>query len=69
MRHLHDALPATRRGGHVEDAAALLPVLEGELQGGDTVLVKGSWGMRMGRIVAALLARGQAPRPVGACGE
>jgi UDP-N-acetylmuramoyl-tripeptide--D-alanyl-D-alanine ligase len=69
MHHLHDALPAARRGGHVEDAAALLPVLEGELQGGDTVLVKGSWGMRMGRIVAALLARGQAPRPVGACGE
>jgi UDP-N-acetylmuramoyl-tripeptide--D-alanyl-D-alanine ligase len=69
MRHLHDALPAPRRGEHVEDAAALLPVLEGELRGGDTVLVKGSLGMRMGRIVAALLAHGQAPRPVGARGE
>jgi UDP-N-acetylmuramoyl-tripeptide--D-alanyl-D-alanine ligase len=69
MRHLHDALPATRRGEHVEDAAALLPVLDGELRGGDTVLVKGSLGMRMGRIVEALLARGQVERPVSARGE
>jgi UDP-N-acetylmuramoyl-tripeptide--D-alanyl-D-alanine ligase len=69
MLHLHDALPAARRGAHVADAAALLPILEGELRGGDTLLIKGSLGMRMGRLVAALLARGQAPRPVGACGE
>jgi UDP-N-acetylmuramoyl-tripeptide--D-alanyl-D-alanine ligase len=69
MRHLHDALPAPRRGQHVEDAAALLPVLDGELRGSDTVLIKGSLGMRMGRIVEALLARGQIERPVGARGE
>jgi UDP-N-acetylmuramoyl-tripeptide--D-alanyl-D-alanine ligase len=69
MRHLHDALPAARRGQHVEDAAALLPVLDGELRGSDTVLIKGSLGMRMGRIVEALLARGQIERPVGARGE
>jgi UDP-N-acetylmuramoyl-tripeptide--D-alanyl-D-alanine ligase len=69
MRHLHDALPAARRGRHVGDAAALLPILEGELRGGDTLLIKGSLGMRMGRIVEALLARGQVGRPVGARGE
>ena len=69
MRHLHEALPAARRGEHVEDAAALLPVLDGELRGGDTLLIKGSLGMRMGRIVEALLARGQVERPVGARGK
>ena len=69
MRHLHDALPAARRAGHVADGAALLPILEGELRGGDTLLIKGSLGMRMGRIVEALLARGQAGRPVGAQGN
>ena len=67
--HLHDALPAARRAGHVADGAALLPILEGELRGGDTLLIKGSLGMRMGRIVEALLARGQAERPVGAQGN
>ena len=69
MRHLHDALPAARRAGHVADGAALLPILEDELRGGDTLLIKGSLGMRMGRIVEALMARGQAGRPVGAQGN
>ena len=63
MRHLHDALPSARRGAHVDDAAALLPVIEAELRPGDTLLVKGSLGMRMGRIVEALLTRpSRAPR-------
>jgi UDP-N-acetylmuramoyl-tripeptide--D-alanyl-D-alanine ligase len=69
MRHLHDALPAARRGEHVDDAATLLPVLDGELRDGDTLLIKGSLGMRMGRIVEALLARGQVERPVSVRGE
>jgi UDP-N-acetylmuramoyl-tripeptide--D-alanyl-D-alanine ligase len=69
MRHLHDALPAARRGAHVDDAAALLPILDGELRRGDTLLIKGSLGMRMGRIVEALLARGQPERRVGARGR
>jgi UDP-N-acetylmuramoyl-tripeptide--D-alanyl-D-alanine ligase len=69
MRHLHDALPATRRGEHVEDAAALLPILDDELRGGDTLLIKGSLGMRMRRIVEALLARGQVDPPVSVRGE
>jgi UDP-N-acetylmuramoyl-tripeptide--D-alanyl-D-alanine ligase len=69
MRHLHDALPAARRGEHVEDAAALVPILDRELRRGDTLLIKGSLGMRMGRIVEAMLARGQAAPRVGAAGR
>ena len=69
MRHLHDALPPERRGRHVDDAAALVPVLQAELRPGDTLLVKGSLGMRMGLIVDALLA-GRAPeRRVRAVGR
>ena len=64
MRHLHDALPSARRGVHVDDAAELLPVIEAELRPGDTLLVKGSLGMRMGRIVEALLTRAEPTRRV-----
>lgn len=56
MRHLHDALPAARRGPHVGSAAELVPILSAELRAGDTLLVKGSLGIAMGRIVDALLA-------------
>jgi UDP-N-acetylmuramoyl-tripeptide--D-alanyl-D-alanine ligase len=56
MRHLHAALPAARRGAHVERAEQLLPLLEAELRPGDTLLVKGSLGSGMGRLVAGLLA-------------
>jgi UDP-N-acetylmuramoyl-tripeptide--D-alanyl-D-alanine ligase len=66
MRHLHETLPSARRGVHVDDAAKLLPVIEAELRPGDTLLVKGSLGMRMGRIVEALLTRAEpAPRVAG----
>jgi UDP-N-acetylmuramoyl-tripeptide--D-alanyl-D-alanine ligase len=58
MRHLHDALPAGRRGAHAESARALLPILEAELKDGDTLLVKGSLGSAMGQIVDALADAG-----------
>jgi UDP-N-acetylmuramoyl-tripeptide--D-alanyl-D-alanine ligase len=61
MRHLHEALPPERRGRHVTDAAALVPVLQGELRPGDTLLVKGSLGMGMKRVVEALLAATREP--------
>jgi UDP-N-acetylmuramoyl-tripeptide--D-alanyl-D-alanine ligase len=64
MRHLHDALPPERRGRHVDDAVELLPVIEAELRPGDTLLVKGSLGMRTGRIVEALLTRAEPARRV-----
>jgi UDP-N-acetylmuramoyl-tripeptide--D-alanyl-D-alanine ligase len=56
MRHLHETLPAARRGVHVDSAHELLPLLEAELKPGDTLLVKGSLGIGMGRLVTALLA-------------
>jgi UDP-N-acetylmuramoyl-tripeptide--D-alanyl-D-alanine ligase len=64
MRHLHDALPSARRGTHAGDALELLPVIEAELRPGDTLLVKGSLGMRTGRIVEALLARAEPARRI-----
>jgi UDP-N-acetylmuramoyl-tripeptide--D-alanyl-D-alanine ligase len=69
MGHLHEALPPERRGGHVADAGELVPVLQAELRPGDTLLVKGSLGMRMGRIVDALLAERAPARRVGARGR
>ncbi len=38
----------------VEDALAAVPILEETVQAGDVILIKGSLGMRMDRIVAAL---------------
>jgi UDP-N-acetylmuramoyl-tripeptide--D-alanyl-D-alanine ligase len=58
MARLHDALPAARRGAHAVDAAALAPVILDAVRPGDVVLVKGSLGSRMARVVAALTGSG-----------
>jgi UDP-N-acetylmuramoyl-tripeptide--D-alanyl-D-alanine ligase len=55
MRRLHDALPANRRGAHTTASDALLPLVREALRAGDVVVVKGSLGSRMGRIVDSLL--------------
>lgn len=54
MRHLHDALPPAMQGGHAADSLALAPLVAARLQPGDVVMVKGSAGSRMDRIVKAL---------------
>ncbi len=54
MRHLWQALPASRRGFYAEDSAALEPQVVAALSAGDVVMVKGSLGSRMGPIVKAL---------------
>jgi UDP-N-acetylmuramoyl-tripeptide--D-alanyl-D-alanine ligase len=54
MRHLHDALPADRRGGHAADAAGAAVLVAKALKPGDVVMVKGSAGSVMGRVIKAL---------------
>ena len=56
MRRLHDLLPDRIRGVHADDSAALAPIVAAALRPGDAVLVKGSLGSRMNRIVQALSA-------------
>lgn len=56
MKSLWDALPATQRGVYAENADALAPQLKDALRAGDVLLVKGSNGSRMFRVVEALKA-------------
>jgi UDP-N-acetylmuramoyl-tripeptide--D-alanyl-D-alanine ligase len=54
MRSLHDALPQALRGAHAADAEGLAVLLKDAVKGGDVIMVKGSAGSRMGRVVQAL---------------
>ena len=54
MAALMEALPPSMRGGYAETADALIPVIAGSLRAGDIVLVKGSNGSKMSRVVSAL---------------
>jgi UDP-N-acetylmuramoyl-tripeptide--D-alanyl-D-alanine ligase len=54
MRLVYDAVPARLRGAWAADSMALAPEVAADLRAGDAVLVKGSLGSRMARIVAAL---------------
>jgi UDP-N-acetylmuramoyl-tripeptide--D-alanyl-D-alanine ligase len=56
MSALMEALPPSRRGGYAENSEALIPVIAGALRPGDVVLVKGSNGSKMSKVVAALTA-------------
>ncbi len=57
MRALWDILPASRRGAHAENSAALAPLVVAALRDGDVVLVKGSNGSKLSVIIDALKAR------------
>ncbi|MDO1559747.1 UDP-N-acetylmuramoyl-tripeptide--D-alanyl-D-alanine ligase [Brevundimonas sp. 2R-24] len=54
MRHLHEALPESRRGGWAETAAELAPLATAAVRAGDLVMVKGSNGSKASLIAAAL---------------
>lgn len=54
MLSLHEALPSALRGLHAASADALAPLLAEALKSGDVVMIKGSAGSRMGRVVQAL---------------
>jgi UDP-N-acetylmuramoyl-tripeptide--D-alanyl-D-alanine ligase len=57
MLALHDALPATLRGGYAETAADLEPMVAGGIERGDVIMVKGSNASRMWRLVDSLKAK------------
>jgi UDP-N-acetylmuramoyl-tripeptide--D-alanyl-D-alanine ligase len=57
MLALWDRLPASRRGGYATNSADLSKALLASLNAGDTVLVKGSNGMKLSVIIEALKAR------------
>jgi UDP-N-acetylmuramoyl-tripeptide--D-alanyl-D-alanine ligase len=57
MRALWEALPSERQGGYAETSALLEPRVLAAIRPGDTVMVKGSLGSRMGPIVKALERR------------
>jgi UDP-N-acetylmuramoyl-tripeptide--D-alanyl-D-alanine ligase len=54
MRRLFDAVPLAIQGVHAETSADLAPDVVSALRPGDVILVKGSLGSRMAKIIAAL---------------
>ncbi len=57
MKHLWNALPREKRGGYAPDSEALAEAVLSGVRPGDAVMVKGSNGSRMARVVSALKAR------------
>ncbi|MGE5540339.1 MAG: UDP-N-acetylmuramoylalanyl-D-glutamyl-2,6-diaminopimelate--D-alanyl-D-alanine ligase [Gemmatimonas sp.] len=55
MHALHRALPKTMQGSRAQGADDLIDAVRALVRAGDVIVVKGSHGMRMDRIVTALL--------------
>lgn len=68
MRNLFDAVPETLRGGHAADSAALAPIVAAAIARGDAILVKGSLGSGMKRVIAAIESAARQPSLVSAGG-
>lgn len=58
MAHLHDTLPSSRRGAHAADSTAVAAPLIAAVRAGDVVMIKGSAGSKMGRVIDALSGKG-----------
>jgi UDP-N-acetylmuramoyl-tripeptide--D-alanyl-D-alanine ligase len=57
MRNLWEALPSERRGGYADAAAALESDILAAVRPGDAIMIKGSFGAKMGPLVKALEQR------------
>ena len=66
MHALWEALPSERRGGYAETSALLEPQVLPGIRSGDAVMVKGSFGSRMGPIVKAIERRYSRREPAAA---
>jgi UDP-N-acetylmuramoyl-tripeptide--D-alanyl-D-alanine ligase len=66
MRNLFDAVPDAMRGFHAANAAALAPVVAKALKRGDAVLVKGSLGSAMKRVIEAVDTAAARPSTISA---
>jgi UDP-N-acetylmuramoyl-tripeptide--D-alanyl-D-alanine ligase len=64
MRHLFDAVPDRQRGAHAADSNALAPIVAASIKRGDAVLVKGSLGSGMKRIIETIEATASRPATV-----
>ncbi len=63
MKNLWDALPANTRGAYADTSAELAPRVVKEIASGDVVMIKGSLGSRMARVLEALKALGPEAQP------
>ena len=54
MQHLWDRLPSSKRGLWAASSQELIAGLNADLRAGDSLVVKGSFGSKMGLIVEAL---------------
>ncbi|NVJ91103.1 MAG: UDP-N-acetylmuramoyl-tripeptide--D-alanyl-D-alanine ligase [Methylocystaceae bacterium] len=55
MKHLHDALPAQKRGAHASTSQNLSPLVTQAVQPGDVISIKSSRGSRTDLVLDALL--------------
>lgn len=68
MKNLYDSLPANQRGTHKDSSADLAKIVPDVLVPGDVVMVKGSFGSKMGTVVEALRALPDASAKKGKLG-
>ncbi|WP_332122625.1 glutamate ligase domain-containing protein, partial [Azorhizobium caulinodans] len=61
MHALWEVLPSSRKGGYAVHASHLEPLISAAIRAGDTLMVKGSNGSRMGPLVKALAERFRLP--------